>query len=63
MPMWHEDKELSKYNKYKAKNRLSENGTSSKCAHIAHSLTGVLLGGTALAHVHSRVPVLALRAF
>ena len=45
MLMWCKDKELSKYNKYKVKNGLSENGTSSECARVAHSLTGVLLGG------------------
>ena len=45
MPMWHKDKELSKYNKYKVKSGLSENGTSSEHAHIARSLAGVLLGG------------------
>ena len=45
MPMWREDKELSKYNKYKVKNVLSENGTSSERACIACLLAGVLLGG------------------
>ena len=45
MLIWHKDIELSKYSKYKAKNGLSENGTSSECAHVACSLTGVLLGG------------------
>ena len=45
MPMWREDKELSKYNKYKAKSKLSENGTSSEHARVARSLAGVLLGG------------------
>ena len=43
--MWRENKELSKYNKYKAKSELSENGTSSERAHIACSLAGILLGG------------------
>ena len=42
--MWCEDKELSKYNKYKAKNGLSENGASSEHARVARSLAGVLLG-------------------
>ena len=45
MPIWCEDIELSKYSKYKAKNGLSENGTSSERAHVACSLAGVLLGG------------------
>ena len=45
MLMWCKDKELSKYNKYKVKNGLSENGTSSERARIACSLAGVLLGG------------------
>ena len=44
MPMWREDKELSKYNKYKVKNGLSENGTSSEHARVARLLAGVLLG-------------------
>ena len=59
MPMWREDKELSKYNKYKAKTYFSENGKSSERARVAHSLAG----GTTLARVCSRVPVLVLRAF
>ena len=60
MPIWREDIELSKYSKYKAKNGLSENGTSSECAHVARWGS---VGGTALACVRSRVPVLALHAF
>ena len=60
MPMWCEDKELSKYNKYKAKNGLSENGTSSERARVARCGS---VGGTALARVRSPVPVLALHAF
>ena len=44
-------------------NGLNENRTSSERAHVACSLTGVLLGGAALAHVRSCVPVLALHAF
>ena len=45
MPIWHKDIELSKYSKYKAKNGLSKNGTSSKHARVACLLAGVLLGG------------------
>ena len=51
MPMWHEDKELSKYNKYKVKKwdcSLARWGS---------------VEGTALARVRLRVPVLALCAF
>ena len=59
MPIWCKDKELSKYNKYKAKMYFSENGKSSERARIARSLAG----GTTLAHVRSHVPVLVLHAF
>ena len=63
MPIWHEDKELSKYSRYKAKMDLTRMGTSSEHARVARSLAGVLLRGAALARVHSHVSVLALRAF
>ena len=63
MPMRREDKELSKYSKYKARVDFNKNRTSSERARVAHSLAGVLLGGAALARIRSRVPVLALRAF
>ena len=63
MPIWRKDKELSKYSKCKAKMDLTKIGTSSERARIARSLAGVLLRGTALARVRSRVSVLALRAF
>ena len=63
MPMRREDKELSKYSKYKARVDFNENKTSSERARVAHSLAGALLGGTVLARVRSRLPVLALRAF
>ena len=62
MPIWREDKELSKYSN-KVKVDLTKIGTSSERARIARSLAGVLLRGAALARVHSRVSVLALRAF
>ena len=45
MPIWCEDKELSKYSKYKAKVDLT------KIGQVASVLAGVLLGGTALARV------------
>ena len=61
MPMRRKDKELSKYSK--ARMDFNKNKTSSERARVARSLAGVLLGGAALARVHSRVPVLALRAF
>ena len=63
MPMRREDKELPKYSKYKARVDFNENGTSSERARVARSLAGALLGGTVLARVRSRLPVLALRAF
>ena len=63
MPIWHEDKELSKYSRYKVKMDLTKIGTSSKRARVACSLAGVLLRGAALTHIHSRVSVLALHAF
>ena len=63
MPIWREDKELSKYSRYKAKVDLTKIGTSSKRARVARSLAGVLLRGAALARVCLRVSVLALRAF
>ena len=63
MPIWHEDKELSKYSRYKVKMDLTKIGTSSECARVACSLAGVLLRGAALARVHSHVSVLALHVF
>ena len=63
MPIWREDKELSKYSRYKAKVDLMKIGTSSERARVARSLAGVLLRGAALARVRLRVSVLALRAF
>ena len=63
MPIWREDKELSKYSRYKAKVDLTKIGTSSKRAHVARSLAGILLRGAALARVCSRVSVLALHVF
>ena len=63
MPIWREDNELSKYNKYKAKMDLMKIGKSSERARVACLLTGVLLRGIALARVCSHVSVLALRAF
>ena len=60
MPIWREDKELSKYSRYKAKMDLMKIGTSSE---HARSLAGVLLRGAALARVRSHVSVLALCAF
>ena len=63
MPIWHEDKELSKYSRYKVKMDLTKIGTSSERARVARLLAGVLLRGAALARIRSRVSVLALRAF
>ena len=60
MPMRREDKELSKYSKYKARVDLTKIG---QVASVLALLAGALLGGTVLARVRSRVPVLALRAF
>ena len=60
MPIWREDKELSKYSRCKAKVDLTKIG---QVASMLALLAGVLLRGAALAHVHSRVSVLALRAF
>ena len=57
MPIWREDKELSKYSRYKAKMDLT------KIGQVVSMLAGVLLRGAALARVRSRVSVLALRAF
>ena len=58
MPMRCEDKELSKYSKYKARVDLTKIGqVASVLALLARSL-GFCWGG-----LHSRVPVLALRAF
>ena len=51
MPMRREDKELSKYSKYKARVDFNENRTSSE-----HARWGSV-GGTALARVSSHVPV------
>ena len=51
MPIWREDKELSKYSKYKAKMDLTKIGTSSERARVACLLAGVLLRGAALARV------------
>ena len=62
MPIWREDKELSKYSN-KVKVDLTKIGTSSERARVARSLAGVLLRGAALARVRSRVSVLALRVF
>ena len=45
MPMRREDKERSKYSKYKARVDLTKNRTSSERARIARSLAGVPLGG------------------
>ena len=59
MPIWREDKELSKYSRYKVKMDLTKIGTSSERACIARSLAGVLLRGAALARVRSHVSVLA----
>ena len=61
MPMRREDKELSKYSKYKARVDLT------KIGQVASVLTLLArwgsVGGAALARVRSRGPVLALRAF
>ena len=57
MPIWREDKELSKYSRYKAKMDLM------KIGQVVSVLAGVLLRGAALARVHSCVSVLALHAF
>ena len=62
MPIWREDKELSKYSN-KAKVDLTKIETSSERARVACSLAGVLLRGAVLARVCSRVSVLTLRAF
>ena len=45
MPMRREDKERSKYSKYKARVDLTKNRTSSERARVARSLAGVPLGG------------------
>ena len=45
MPKRREDKELSKYSKYKARVDLTKNRTSSEHARVACSLAGVPLGG------------------
>ena len=63
MPMRREDKERSKYSKYKARVDLTKNRASSERARVARLLAGALLGGTVLTRVRSRLPVLALRAF
>ena len=63
MLIWREDKELSKYSRYKVKMDLTKIGTSSEDACVARSLAGVLLRGAALARIRSRVSVLALHAF
>ena len=60
MPMRREDKELSKYSKYKARVDLTKIG---QVASVLVLLAGALLGGTVLARVRSRLPVLALHAF
>ena len=61
MPMRREDKELSKYSKYKARVDLTKiRQVVSVLALLARSLG---LCGTVLARVRSRLPVLALRAF
>ena len=60
MPMRREDKELSKYSKYKARVDLTK---IRQVASVLALLAGALLGGTVLARVRSRLPVLALRAF
>ena len=62
MPIWREDKELSKYSN-KAKVDLTKIETSSERARVARSLAGVLLRGAVLARVRSRVSVLTLRVF
>ena len=56
MPIWHKDKELS-YSRYKAKMDLTKIG---KVASVLALLAGVLLRGTTLARIRSRVSVLAL---
>ena len=62
MPMRREDKELSKYSKYKVRVDLTKIGqVASVLTLLARSLG--FCWGTALARVRSRVPVLALRAF
>ena len=53
MLIWHEDKELSKYSRYKVKMDLT------KIGQVGSVLAGVLLRGAALARVRSRVSVLA----
>ena len=62
MPMRREDKELSKYSKYKAKVDLTKIGqVASVLVLLACSLG--FCWGAALARVRSHVSVLALRAF
>ena len=62
MPMRREDKELSKYSKYKARVDLTKIGqVASVLALFARSLG--FRWGAALARIRLRVPVLALRAF
>ena len=63
MLMRREDKELSKYSKYKARVDLTKiRQVASVLALLARSL-GFCWGGAALACVRSHVVVLALRAF
>ena len=56
MPIWREDKELSKYSRYKVKMDLMKIG---QVASVLALLAGVLLRGAALARVRSCVSVLA----
>ena len=56
MPIWREDKELSKYSRYKAKMDLMKIG---QVASVLALLAGALLRGAALARVRLRVSVLA----
>ena len=65
MPKRREDKELSKYSKYKARVDLTKiRQVASVLALLARSLARWgSVGGTVLARVRSRLPVLALRAF
>ena len=51
MPIWREDKELSKYSRYKAKMDLM------KIGQVVSMLAGVLLRGAALARIRLRVCV------
>ena len=61
MPMRREDKELSKYSKYKARVDLTKiRQVASVLALLAGALVG---GGTVLARVRSRLPVLACVRF